>query len=132
MLQQEIEKLIEKAREALAFARPLYSGFKVGAAVLAEDGRIFTGCNFENPSLMMSICAEKVAVLKALSEGRAGLKAIAVACAGQEPCYPCGSCRQFLSEFAPGIRIILPSEKSVQVMGLRELLPYPFVKDPPR
>ncbi|MDA8170898.1 MAG: cytidine deaminase [Nitrospiraceae bacterium] len=131
-IETEIERLINASRKALAFSRPLYSGFRVGAAVEAADGRIFTGSNIENASLGLSVCAERVSLLKALSEGAADLKAIAVVCENGETCYPCGSCRQMLLEFAPGIRIILPSEKSVKVLTIGELLPLPFIKEPPK
>lgn len=127
----DIEKLIDASKKALAFSSPIYSGFRVGAAVESADGRIFTGCNIENASLGLSVCAERVALLKALSEGATALKAIAVICGSGETCYPCGSCRQMLMEFAPDIRVVLPSKKSVKVMGLRELLPLPFIKTPP-
>ncbi len=112
----------------MAFSRPIYSGFSVGAAVIAGDGRVFTGCNLENASLTLSVCAERVALMKALSEGAAGLKAIAVACASGKTCYPCGSCRQLLFEYAPDIKIVLPSRRSITVLDLKDLLPMPFIK----
>ncbi len=128
----EIERLISASKKALAFSRPAYSGFRVGAAVEAADGRIFTGSNIENASLSLSVCAERVSLLKALSEGAADLKAIAIICASGETCYPCGSCRQMLLEFAPGIKVILPSKKSVKILAIEDLLPLPFIKKPPR
>ena len=128
---QDIERLIKASKKALGFSQPLYSGFRVGAAVIAGDGRLFTGCNIENASLTLSVCAERVALLKALSEGATDLRAIAITCASGEPCYPCGSCRQMLFEYAPGIKIVLPSKRSVITLDLKELLPMPFIKKVP-
>ncbi len=128
---QDIERLIKASKKALAFSRPLYSGFRVGAAVMAGDGRLFTGCNIENPSLTLTVCAERVALLKALSEGATDLKAIAITCASGETCYPCGSCRQMLYEYEPGIQVVLPSRKSTKILDIKELLPMPFVKKSP-
>ncbi len=128
---QDIDRLVKASKKAIAFSSPLYSGFRVGAALLSGDGRLFTGCNIENASLTLSVCAERVALLKALSEGATDLKAIAIACATEEPCYPCGSCRQMLFEYAPGIKILLPSRRSITVLGLKELLPMPFIKEAP-
>ncbi|MDA8155724.1 MAG: cytidine deaminase [Actinomycetota bacterium] len=124
-----VEELIKKAGEAAAAARAPYSGFKVGAAVLSADGRIFTGCNIENASLTLSVCAEKVALLKAISEGALGLKAIVVTSHTGQQCFPCGGCRQLLFEFAPEIKVILPAKNSVKTYTIRELLPEPFVKE---
>ena len=124
-----LEQLLKRAVEAVSAARAPWSGFKVGAAILAADGRIFTGCNIENQSLTLSVCAEKVALYKAVSEGAAGLKAIAITSGSGQPCFPCGSCRQLLFEFAPGIKIILPSRASVKTYTVKELLPEPFAKE---
>lgn len=128
LLPEDIEKLIKASKKALAFSSPLYSGFRVGAAVAAGDGRLFTGCNIENLSLTLNACAERVAVLKALSEGATDLRAIAVTSETGETCYPCGSCRQLLFEYAPGIKVVLPSRHSITVLDLKELLPMPFIK----
>lgn len=128
MLPKETERLVEAAKAAMNNAVAPYSGFRVGASLLAADGKIFTGCNVENFSLMLSMCAERVALLKALSEGARDFRAIAVVCEAGQPCYPCGSCRQMLSEFAPEIEVVLPSEKGIEVMGIKELLPRPFEK----
>ncbi len=128
LLPQDIERLVKASKEALSFSRPVYSGFRVGAAVIAHDGRLFTGCNLENASLTLSVCAERVALMKALSEGATGLRAIAITCASGKTCYPCGSCRQLLFEYAPEIKIVLPSRSSIKVLDLKELLPMPFIK----
>ncbi len=119
-------ELIREAEEALKFSRPLYSGYRVGAAVLGESGRIYRGSNFENPSLMMSLCAEKLAILKALSEGEDKIKAIAIVSGSGDYCYPCGSCRQFIFEFAPEASLYLSSKKGIKRYTIRELLPEAF------
>jgi cytidine deaminase len=124
------EDLIARAREALGAARAPYSHFKVGAALLAADGSVFGGCNIENPSLMLSMCAERVALYKALSEGAGPFRAMAIVSSDGGVCYPCGSCRQVLREFAPGLVLLLSSEEGVRTLTVEELLPDPFVRDP--
>lgn len=102
--------LLVRAREARAHAYAPYSRFPVGAALLAADGRVFTGCNVENASFGLTNCAERVAIGKAVSEGAHHFVAIAVT--GPEdhaPCTPCGACRQVLSEFGPAMPVIIPS-----------------------
>jgi cytidine deaminase len=125
-------ELINKAEEALRFARPIYSGFSVGVAVLCGSGRIYTGANFENPSLMMSLCAEKVAILKALSEGETDIKAIAIVSAKRGHCLPCGSCRQFIFEYAMDAEIYVSgiggasNSGGIKKYSISELLPEAF------
>lgn len=96
-----LEKLAGMAIEASAKAYAPYSKFKVGAALLAEDGRIFTGCNVENASYGLTNCAERTAVFKGVSEGATRFTALAVAGGGGEVAMPCGACRQVLAEFLP-------------------------------
>lgn len=129
MTPEDIESLISSAEEAMQKARAPYSGFRVGASLLTSDGRKFTGCNIENPSLMLSTCAERVALLKALSEGYSTFKALSIVASDGGYCFPCGSCRQFLIEFAPGITVLLKSKKGIKKYGIDELLPYPFQKE---
>ena len=121
------KELIRRAVEARERAYAPYSKFAVGAALLAADGRIFTGCNVENASYGLTVCAERVAVFKAVSEGAREFKAIAIAC-GKKPCTPCGACRQVLYEFAPDILVIMTDAegKEVKKAYLRELLPIGF------
>ncbi|MBI5892113.1 MAG: cytidine deaminase [Deltaproteobacteria bacterium] len=115
--------IAEKARQN---AVADFSGFRVGAAILADDGRVFTGCNVENPSLMLTICAERVAILKALSEGARSFKKIAVF-AARNPCFPCGSCRQMLFEFAQGLEVItVDSTGRIKCVRIDKLLPKAF------
>ena len=96
-----LEKLAGMAIEASAKAYAPYSKFKVGAALLAEDGRIFTGCNVENASYGLTNCAERTAVFKGVSEGAMRFTALAVAGGEGEVAMPCGACRQVLAEFLP-------------------------------
>lgn len=103
-----------------------YSGFKVGAALLTEDGRVYSGVNIENSSYGATICAERTAFVKAISEGEKQFTAIAVYAEGEEA-IPCGICRQFMYEFAPEIMIITgTSRDELNVRTLTELLPVGF------
>ena len=100
-------ELVEKAFEMHRYSYVPYSHFPVGAAILCEDGRVFTGCNVENAAYGSTICAERTALLKAVSEGcREGWSTIAIAGRGEEYCWPCGACRQMLYEFAPDLRVL--------------------------
>jgi homotetrameric cytidine deaminase len=126
MVPAESDHLISLAKEALKNAIAPNSGFRVGAALETDDGRIFTGCNVENPSLMLSMCAERVALYKALSEGATSFRAMAIVSDPDRYCYPCGACRQLLMEFAPGILIYLSSTEGVKQCSIEELLPHPF------
>ncbi|RME66301.1 MAG: cytidine deaminase [Nitrospirae bacterium] len=122
----ELLVLIKAAQEALGFSQPRYSNFSVGVAVQTESGRVYKGSNFENPSLMMSLCAEKVAILKALSEVKEDIKKILILSQEDEYCYPCGSCRQFIYEFCPQAEIYLYSSKGIKKYTIEELLPHAF------
>src|SRR5215471_12456863 len=94
------DELIEQARQARQEAHAPYSNFKVGAAILASDGRVFTGCNIENSTYSLSMCAERVAIFKAVSEGARELLKIAVVADSENLTPPCGCCRQMIWEFA--------------------------------
>lgn len=121
--------LAQKAREALENAYCPYSGYHVGAAILTADGKIYTGCNIENGSYGATNCAERTAVFKAVSEGEREFTAMAIfAEEGSAPPFPCGICRQVLSEFcSPDMPIIIfDGEKSVYNTSLEELLPFAF------
>jgi cytidine deaminase len=122
-------ELLMRAREARAHAYAPYSRFPVGAALLAQDGRVFTGCNVENASYGLANCAERVAIGKAVSEGVRAFRAVAVV--GPEddaPCPPCGSCRQVLYEFGPEMRMVTPGVpgEAPRDVAVRELLPGAF------
>ena len=93
------DKLIAMAKEAMQYAYTPYSHFQVGAAILCEDGSIYTGCNIENSSYGATNCAERTAAFKAVSEGHRVFSAIAVVCSSGEYAYPCGICRQVIGEF---------------------------------
>lgn len=102
------QELKEGAFRARAHAYAPYSGFPVGAAVLAENGKIYTGCNVENASYGLSICAERSALLQMVGDGQLRVRAIAVVADTERPASPCGACRQFLAEFAgDDVRVIL-------------------------
>lgn len=120
-------ELLELARQARERAYAPYSRFLVGAAVLAEDGRCFTGVNVENASYGLACCAERVAVFKAASEGVRRIAAVAVVADTAGPCSPCGACRQVLYEFGPGARLILGNLKGdLKVTSVAEILPGAF------
>ena len=104
-----------------------YSHFAVGAALECADGAVFTGCNIENAAFSPTICAERTAVAKAVSEGHTDFVRIVVAGRSKDYCVPCAVCRQVLREFAPGIEIIcLNGKGEEQVFTLPELLPHSF------
>ena len=118
------QELINRAKEARLKAYAPYSKFQVGSAVLTENDSIFTGCNIENVSLGLSICAERVAIFKAISSGCKSIKAIAIICDTEEPCSPCGACRQVMVEFSPDMKVIMVNiENKFKIVKARELLP---------
>ncbi|BAL80946.1 cytidine deaminase [Caldisericum exile] len=123
-------EIIKKAIEAMDSAYAPYSKFKVGAALLTKSGKIFTGCNVENSSYGASICAERVAIFKAISEGEREFELLIVATKTEEPSPPCGICRQVISEFSNDLPIFLVNEKGTIIeTNIRELLPFPFLKE---
>ena len=119
------EELLALARSAREKSYSPYSHWAVGAALLCADGRVFQGCNIENASYGLTICAERTAVFKAVSEGATEFTAIAIASA-QTPPWPCGACRQVLNEFAPGIRVLVTWDGNTDEAPLSELLPHGF------
>ncbi|NLO49248.1 MAG: cytidine deaminase [Clostridiales bacterium] len=120
-------ELINAAFKALENAYAPYSGFRVGAAVECEDNIVFTGCNVENAALGDTVCAERVALFKAISEGRKSIIRIAVAAHSDEYCMPCGSCRQAISEFSKDAEILSARSDGRYVSyKLSELLPHQF------
>ncbi len=121
--------LVAAARQARLHAHADYSNFKVGAALETADGTIVTGCNIENSTYGLTICAERVAMFKALSEGHLKFRRIAVAFDTNAPSPPCGACRQILWEFAGNIEVILSTlRKERSHHQLKDLLPLPFDK----
>ena len=124
----DASSLIAAARKARLKALADYSNFKVGAALETEDGTIITGCNIENSTYGLTICAERVAMFKALSEGHRKFRRIAVAFE-HAPTPPCGACRQILWEFGGNIEVILATPKRERTHHeLKDLLPLPFDK----
>ncbi|MCR4441377.1 MAG: cytidine deaminase [Peptococcaceae bacterium] len=122
-------KLVQAAQEARERAYAPYSGFKVGAALLGFDGRVFTGCNVENASYGLTLCAERSALARAVGEGVYSFQAIAVVTGLEEPAAPCGACRQALAEFSPEMTVVLANNKgTTKVTSLKELLPLAFGK----
>lgn len=122
-------ELVHAAKKALEKAYSPYSNYRVGAALLTADGRIFTGCNVENGSYGATNCAERTAVFKAVSEGERHFSAIAIASeVGEAAPFPCGICRQVLSEFCPPETSVLicDGDGSVCCAELGELIPYAF------
>ena len=123
------EELMEKAREASKYSYSPYSKFAVGACLETEDGSIYTGCNFENSSYGLSICAERNAVGSAVAEGKLIIKAIAIYSPNQDNCAPCGACRQVLHEFCESdeaLDIILQNGNELKIYTLAQLLPESF------
>ena len=127
MIGRETE-LVEIARAARERAYAPYSHYQVGAALLTASGRIFNGCNIENAAYGATICAERVAVFKAVSEGEKDFVALAVAASGEDIAAPCGTCRQVLYEFAPNLTLYLTGSRGqrVETVTLQELLPRAF------
>lgn len=122
------EELIEIARQAREHAHAPYSQFKVGAALECTDGRVFAGCNVENSSYGLSLCAERVAIFKAISEGYRDFKSIAVIADTHTPVRPCGACRQVISDLFPKkAEVILANlDGALEVTTINDLLPAPF------
>jgi cytidine deaminase len=120
-------QLVSAARQARRRARADYSGFKVGAALETADGTIITGCNIENATYGLTMCAERVAMFKALSEGHSRFRRIAVVADTEDPTPPCGSCRQIVWEFAGDIEVILANlRREAARYRMSELLPSAF------
>lgn len=118
-------KLIEAARSALSRSYTPYCKYPVGSAVLTEGGTVFIGCNVENASYGATICAERTALVKAVSEGFTRFQAMAVVSAKSHDCWPCGICRQFLCEFGLDVDVVVESaDGSLRTVKLRELLPH--------
>lgn len=127
------KELMVAANEARKFAYTPYSHFKVGAALLTKSGKLYTGCNIENSSYTPTVCAERTAVFKAVSEGESDFAVIAVVGGKEENplefCSPCGVCRQVLAEFCgEDFRILLGNPEKFQSYTVDEMLPFSFTK----
>jgi len=121
------KELIEKAKRARLRAYAPYSNFKVGAALLTRSGKVHTGANVENSTYGLTVCAERVAVFKAVNKGDKDLVKIVVVTDRNPPVTPCGACRQVLSEFAKNLKIVCANLKGkIERYTLKELLPEAF------
>lgn len=123
----EYDGLIAAAKEARENAHAKFSNFKVGAALRAASGKIFGGCNVENATYGLTVCAERVAIFKAISEGERRFNAIAVVTDTDALTPPCGACRQLIWEFCGDVPVAMANLKGkVEVLRMRELFPKPF------
>ena len=123
----DAKALIAAARRARRHAHARYSGFKVGAALETADGTVITGCNVENATYGLTICAERVAMFKAISEGHRRFKRVAVVADTADPTPPCGACRQILWEFGGDLEVVLANlRRETGRLALKDLLPVPF------
>ena len=123
---ETLDRLLDAATEACAHSYSPYSGFPVGAAVLASNGNIYAGTNIENASYGATMCAERVAVFKAVSEGADKILAVAVYTSAADYAFPCGMCLQVISEFAEDIPVIVAGDSGIKRFTLSELLPHRF------
>lgn len=121
------QQLAEKAVEAKKIALPAYSNFHVGAALMTQDGKIYLGGNIETASYSLTICAERTAIFKAISEGERKFSAIAIASDSPDYCPPCGACRQVIKELCGNVDVIMINDKNkIKVLNISELLPLAF------
>ena len=124
----DTRELLNKAKETMKNAYAPYSHFKVGAAILTEEGLVYTGCNVENASYGATICAERTAAVKAVSEGYIKFSKVAIVSSEGTYTYPCGVCRQFLSEFMTkdSVIIVEDEKEGIKEIPFKELLPLSF------
>ncbi|MDZ7725854.1 MAG: cytidine deaminase [candidate division KSB1 bacterium] len=123
----DTHRLIELAIQARKPELAPYSGFSVGAALLTQTGHVYTGCNIESSSYGLTICAERVALFKALSEGETKFSAIAIVAPGSNGAPPCGACRQLLNDYAPNLFVHIASlNGEVNTETIKDLLPLAF------
>lgn len=126
MTELEIQKLMDCAIKARENAYSPYSHFAVGAALLCEDDTLYEGCNIENASYGLTNCAERTAIFKAVSEGHIKFKALAVVADTEEPCAPCGACRQVMAEFKIPLIIMGNLMGNIKMVTIEEVLPFSF------
>jgi cytidine deaminase len=119
------DRLLASAREVMAHAYAPYSNFQVGAAILTADGKVFTGCNVENASYGLTICAERNAIFAAVAatKGKPVIAAVAVATNPEVACSPCGACRQVIAEFGKDAVVYYKGPDSIKQLTMAELLP---------
>lgn len=126
--QEQRQRLLQSAREAMRRAYAPYSHFRVGAALLTSEGRIFSGCNVENASYGLTICAERTAIFSAVAQAgpSMSIQAIVVLNDQEAPCSPCGACRQVIYEFGPEAIVVFPTASGLKELSIAELLPEGF------
>ncbi len=126
------EDLLASAEDVSSRAFAPFSGFSVGAALLCEDGKVFLGCNVENSSYPLAVCAERVALFSAVAAGRRTFRALALSVPGESPSTPCGACRQVLSEFCRDLPVVVEARgnRRRRLYHLASLLPDPFHLEP--
>jgi len=123
----DYRELLKKAEKARENAYAPYSGFRVGAALITLGGRVYTGCNIENATYGATICAERAAIACAVSNGEREFEAIAIDSDNDETTFPCGICRQVITEFGQGIKIIAgKADGDIKVYEIKDLLPHAF------
>jgi cytidine deaminase len=126
-MDNQVEKLVAAARAVRLNALARFSNFLVGAALETAEGAIITGCNIENATFGLTVCAERVAIWKAISEGYREFKRVVVVADTEAPTPPCGACRQILWEFGGDLEVVLADLREVKgVYSLSKLLPHPF------
>lgn len=125
-LSSELSELLDAARAVSRNAYAPYSGFRVGAAVRADDGAVFVGCNVENATYGATVCAERSAISSMVAAGRRRIAAVAVYADADEPAMPCGICRQSLAEFAEDAPVVVAGNSDVRVHTLAAIFPAPF------
>jgi cytidine deaminase len=128
-LPADLAELVARARAVRERAYAPYSRFLVGAALRAENGQVFVGCNVENASYGGTICAERSAILAMVAGGQRSIGAIAVFTDADTLAMPCGLCRQVISEFQQGTRLVVANPRQQRVLGFAEIFPEPFVLD---
>jgi len=124
----DVKKILKFASDVAQNSYSPYSKFKVGACVLYEDGNAYTGCNVENASYGLTLCAERTAISSAIADGqKSKIVAVAIYSPNAKLCYPCGACRQWIAEFSQDASVIVEnSEGKPQVLSIKELLPHTF------
>ena len=127
MSDEVVEALIESARAVRDNAYAPYSGFRVGAAVISESGKIYVGCNIENASYGASLCAERAALAQMVAAGEHRVVTVVVFVDAEEPAMPCGICRQWISELGPHAEVVTATRGRVKRTTIEQLLPDPFV-----
>jgi len=127
-MEYDYKLLMDKAKEASKKSYSPFSKFAVGAAVIAGSGMIYAGCNIENSSFGMTICAERCAIFKAISEGEKEIKAVAIFSPNEDDCFPCGACRQVMYEFQgeEDIKIVTEANSELNIRTMSDFLPFGF------